>query len=204
MFARPDLAADRVSYPVPPFTAIRGLLEAFYWKRAMEWTIDRVWVLSPIQFVQIMRNERMLTGHYTQRRSLFLKHPSYVVSATPRSIKRQQKCTEYAAHNRPPSLLTLRDLPMSDSKYVEMTQTWLKSGRMRQPLSMGVRECIAYMGEPPRAFRAIANETALHHQSLVLGPMPVKIMYNDVGTPVEVDWAEYDYDLHTGSYGVRR
>lgn len=56
-FTRPELKAERVSYPVMTPSAARGLLEAILWKPAIRWHIQRIRVLEPIRFLSFRRNE---------------------------------------------------------------------------------------------------------------------------------------------------
>ena len=56
-FNRPEMKVERVSYDVMTPSAARGILEAIYWKPQMRWVVDRIHVLSPIQFTPIRRNE---------------------------------------------------------------------------------------------------------------------------------------------------
>jgi len=57
LFTRPEMKVERVSYDVPTPSAVRGILEAVYWKPAIRWVIDKIHVLNPIQFSNIRRNE---------------------------------------------------------------------------------------------------------------------------------------------------
>lgn len=56
-FTRPEMKVERVSYDVMTPSAARGILEAIYWKPAIVWVIDRIYVLTPIRFDNIRRNE---------------------------------------------------------------------------------------------------------------------------------------------------
>lgn len=56
-FTRPELKAERVSYPVMTPSAARGLIEAVLWKPAIRWRIHHIRVLQPIRFVSFRRNE---------------------------------------------------------------------------------------------------------------------------------------------------
>ncbi len=56
-FTRPELKAERMSYPVVTPSAARGLFEAVLWKPQMRWRIERIKVLSPIAFTSFRRNE---------------------------------------------------------------------------------------------------------------------------------------------------
>ena len=56
-FTRPEMKAERVSYDVITPSAARGILEAIYWKPAIQWVVDKIHVLKPIRFESIRRNE---------------------------------------------------------------------------------------------------------------------------------------------------
>ena len=56
-FTRPEMKAERVSYDVMTPSAARGILEAIYWKPAIQWVVDRIHVLNPIKFENVRRNE---------------------------------------------------------------------------------------------------------------------------------------------------
>lgn len=57
LFSRPELKVERMSYDVPTPSAARGLVEAIYYHPGLCWHIDRVYVLEPIRFVSVRRNE---------------------------------------------------------------------------------------------------------------------------------------------------
>lgn len=57
LFSRPELKVERVSYDVPTPSAARGIVEAIYYHPGLQWHIDRIYVLNPIRFVSIRRNE---------------------------------------------------------------------------------------------------------------------------------------------------
>ena len=57
LFTRPEMKVERVSYDVMTPSAARGLLDAIYWHPGMKWVIDRIYVLNPIRFANIRRNE---------------------------------------------------------------------------------------------------------------------------------------------------
>lgn len=56
-FSRPELKVERVSYDVMTPSAARGILDAVFWHPGMKWQVDRIYVLAPIQFTNIRRNE---------------------------------------------------------------------------------------------------------------------------------------------------
>lgn len=56
-FSRPELKTERVSYDIMTPSAARGLVEAIYWHPGMKYSIDRIYLLNPIRFTNIRRNE---------------------------------------------------------------------------------------------------------------------------------------------------
>ena len=57
LYARPELKVERVSYEVPTPSAARGLVESLYFHPGLKWNIKKIYVLSPIKFTNIRRNE---------------------------------------------------------------------------------------------------------------------------------------------------
>ncbi len=57
LFSRPEMKVERCSYDVITPSAARGILEAVYWHPGMRWVIDKIYVVNPIQFTSIRRNE---------------------------------------------------------------------------------------------------------------------------------------------------
>ncbi len=57
MFTRPEMKAERVTYDVMTPSAARGILEAVFWHPGMRWNIRRIYVRSPITFMNLRRNE---------------------------------------------------------------------------------------------------------------------------------------------------
>lgn len=102
-FTRPEMKVERVSYDVMTPSAARGLIEAIYFHPGLRWIIDKIYVLSPIQFTNIRRNEvkskisarnvrSVMNGGDTplfistsediqQRASLILKDVHYIIEA---------------------------------------------------------------------------------------------------------------------------
>jgi len=91
-FTRPEMKVERVSYDVITPSAARGLLEAIYWHPGMKWVIDRIFVLHPIRFQNIRRNEvkSVASGRkpfinakddIQQRASMILVNVKYVIEA---------------------------------------------------------------------------------------------------------------------------
>lgn len=56
-FTRPEMKVERVSYDIMTPSAARGLVEAIYWHPGMQYIIDAIGLMSPIQFTNVRRNE---------------------------------------------------------------------------------------------------------------------------------------------------
>ncbi|MFF1790556.1 type I-C CRISPR-associated protein Cas5c [Kitasatospora sp. NPDC058243] len=56
-FTRPELKVERVSYPVMTPSAAIGALSAIFWKPEMQYVIQSIEVLTPIDWINIRRNE---------------------------------------------------------------------------------------------------------------------------------------------------
>ena len=102
-FTRPELKVERFSYAVMTPSAARGILEAVFWHPGLKWAIDRIHVLSPIQFANVRRNElkskisarnvsafaakkgkeiyQSTKEDIQQRAATVLRHPHYIIEA---------------------------------------------------------------------------------------------------------------------------
>ncbi|TAK37047.1 MAG: type I-C CRISPR-associated protein Cas5 [Chloroflexota bacterium] len=99
-FTRPEMKVERVTYPVMTPSAARGVLEAIFWKPEVVWRVQEIWVLNPIRYFSIVRNEvnnrasfRAASGweksgggydaaeDRSQRHTLALREPAYLIRA---------------------------------------------------------------------------------------------------------------------------
>ena len=57
-FSKPDGKVERLTYPVPTPSAVRGILSSVYAKpREFVWQVNRIEVLNPIRYISFKRNE---------------------------------------------------------------------------------------------------------------------------------------------------
>ncbi len=68
LFSRPEMKVERCSYDIITPSAARGILEAIYWHPGIRWVIDKIYVLKPIQYTSIRRNE--VKGKLSARNAL--------------------------------------------------------------------------------------------------------------------------------------
>lgn len=99
-FTRPELKVERVTYPVMTPSAARGVCESIFWKPQIVWRIEEIWVLRPIRYFSLVRNEvnsrarvraaidwqrhgggYVASADRAQRHSLFLRDVAYIIRA---------------------------------------------------------------------------------------------------------------------------
>lgn len=56
-FTRPEMKTERVSYDIMTPSAARGIVESIYWHPGLKYKIDKIYLLSPIKFTSLKRNE---------------------------------------------------------------------------------------------------------------------------------------------------
>ena len=44
------LGGEKMSYQLPTYQALKGMMESIYWKPTFDWVIDQVRVMNPIRF----------------------------------------------------------------------------------------------------------------------------------------------------------
>lgn len=144
-FTRPELKAERMSYPIITPSAARGLFEAVLWKPQMRWRIERIKILSPIAFTSFRRNE-VAVGASSPSRSIIDSGGEYDPLIV--EDRRQQRNTvalrdvDYVIEAR--IELTDRAGPGDSlAKYVSMFQRRLKNGQHFHQPYFGCREFAA-------------------------------------------------------------
>ncbi len=99
-FTRPEMKAERMTYPVMTPSAARGVLEAIFWKPEFCWQVGEIWVLNEMRHSSILRNEvnnkaavrtarswsRTGGGYFAdedraQRHTLALRDVAYIIKA---------------------------------------------------------------------------------------------------------------------------
>lgn len=145
-FTRPEMKTERVSYDVPTPSAARGMIESIYYHPGLKWTIDRIWVLNPIQFMNLRRNEVsskisasnvmqeanggkqsciVTTQDIQQRATMMLKDVRYVIEA----------------HFDMTDKANVSDNP---GKFQDIVKRRLRKGACYAAPYLGTRECTAH------------------------------------------------------------
>lgn len=87
LFSRPEMKVERYSYDVITPSAARGIMEAIYWHPGLKWVIDKIYVIRPIQFTSVRRNEvkskisagNVLQAYNGSKKPLYLSTKSEIV-----------------------------------------------------------------------------------------------------------------------------
>jgi CRISPR-associated protein Cas5d len=95
-FTRPEMKVERVSYDVMTPSAARGILEAVHWKPAIRWEVTRIYVLKPIRFVSIRRNETSQKAS-THNAALAMRKSTTAELGIDVAASRQQRATTLLA-----------------------------------------------------------------------------------------------------------
>ena len=164
-FTRPDLKVERMTYPCITPSAARGILDCILWKPEFQWYLRNIWVLNPVKFASIKRNEIntkqgknpiVIEDKRAQRNSIILKDVAYIIEA---SIHQN----EYSEKNPP-------------KKYVEMFNRRVRKGQCWRRPYLGTREFSAEFCEPSGSEKPI-NDT------IPIGSMLFDIFYDETGKP---------------------
>lgn len=148
-FTRPESKVERLTYPVPTPSAMRGILNAIYSKPPeFYWQVNRIEVLNPIKYISFKRNEvkdklpnnakfpiladgtREMMGTdekgRTQRQTVALKDVRYRVYA---SICKRESCAT------------------PEAELVKQALRRIRNGKCFYQPSLGLREFVAYFEE---------------------------------------------------------
>ncbi len=146
-FSRPEMKVERVSYDVPTPSAARGIIESVYYHPGLVWRIDRIYVLNPICFTNLRRNEvkskapagairSAMTGG---GRSLYLATSQDIVQRASMLLRDVHYVIE--AHFD----MTDRAAPEDNAgKFQDIIKRRLKRGTCYSQPYFGCRECTAH------------------------------------------------------------
>ena len=154
-FSRPELKVERVSYDVMTPSAARGNLDAIFWHPGLKWRVDKIYVLSPIRFTNIRRNEVKSKVAGGAMRSAMRGNPEPLYIATSNDIQQRAAMVlqdvHYVieAHFEMTENASPTDNP---GKFQDMMRRRLEKGQCARQPCFGVREFAAH-------FRAWPSET---------------------------------------------
>lgn len=149
LFTRPEMKVERVSYDVPTPSAARGLLEAVYFHPGLVWRIDKIYVLNPIQFTNIRRNEVDAKILASDLRSAAQGGTKPLCIATSDSIQQRAAMMLRDVHYVIEAHFDMTDKANpSDNpgKFQDIIKRRLRRGQCFSQPYLGCRECTAHFG----------------------------------------------------------
>lgn len=177
-FTRPDLKVERMTYPCMTPSAARGVLDSILWKPEFQWWVHRIWVLNPVKFFSVKRNEinskqgktpLIIEEKRAQRNSIVLKDVAYIIEAS-----------VYQKNFDPKNPV---------KKYTEMFKRRVKKGQCWRRPFLGNREFAAEFIAPH------GNEQPIQ-EIIPIGSMLFDIFYDAKGNPSPIFF--YDVKIENG------
>ena len=149
-FSRPEMKTERVSYDIITPSAARGLIESVFWHPGMRWEIDRIYLLSPIRFTNIRRNEVKSVILGSNVRSVMRKGKGELAIYTPLDIQQRAALILQDVHYVIEAHFDMTEKASSSDnpgKFQEMTRRRLAKGQFYSQPYFGCREFPAYCKE---------------------------------------------------------
>lgn len=145
-FTRPETKVERVSYPVPTPSAARGVLEAIFWKPEFRWRVQEIWVLKPIRYFSLLRNE-VNSRQSEQAAGKWARGGGGFVAAEDRAQRHTLALREVAYLIRGDVEL-LPGVAAEPAKYRDQFRRRVEDGRCFQRPYFGCREFAAEFSKP--------------------------------------------------------
>ena len=123
------VGGEKLSYQIPPYEAMKGVLESVYWKPTIIWHIDKVRVMNQIQMeTKGIRTIKYHEGGNDLSYYTYLKNCRYQVQA------------HFEWNMNRPDLIVDRD----ENKHHNIALRMIEKGG-RRDVFLGTRECQAYV-----------------------------------------------------------
>lgn len=199
LFSRPELKVERVSYDVMTPSAARGLLDAIYWHPGMKWVVDRIYVLNPIRFTNIRRNEVAATVSAKKARAAMSGRSEEFYISTGDCIQQRAAMVLRDVHYVIEAHFEMTDRADPEDnpgKFCDIMRRRLLKGQCYHQPCFGVREF-------PASFRAWEGDepvTAYPEEDRELGFMLYDMDYSD---PADIRPQFFRASLRRGVLDVR-
>ena len=173
-FTRPEMKAERVSYPVMTPSAARGALESILWKPEFRWQVEEIVVLNPIHYFSILRNEVNTRAVY-RTASGWMKSGSGGYFATEDRAQRHTLAIRDVAYIVRAQVVLSEGVADDPAKFRDQFRRRVQRGRCFATPYLGCREFSASFGPPDGSERPI-------ELSDDLGTMLLDIQYDSDGS----------------------
>ena len=169
-YARPELKVERFSYECITPSAARGILESIYWHPPMQYKIDRIHVLNPIQFTTIRKNELKSKALARTMRSAVVSKGALPYINAKDDIQQRTSTVLTDVRYVIEARFEVDDSKMAEgetpAKFISILNRRIKKGQCWQQPYLGIREFAAHFGpcsgeEPPRGYYSESGERDL-------------------------------------------
>lgn len=151
-FSRPEMKTERVSYDIITPSAARGLLESILWHPGMCWKLDRIYLLSPVRFTNIRRNEVKSVLSGSSARTAMNGGKVSLAIYTPQDIQQRASLLLQDVHYVLEAHFDMTDRAApgdNPGKFQEMMRRRLAKGQFYSQPYFGCREFPAHFREWP-------------------------------------------------------
>lgn len=137
-FSRPDGKVERLTYPVPTPSAVRGILSSIYSKpKEFYWQVNRIEVLNPIRYISFKRNE-VKSKMGKKQESLFTDEER---------TQRQTVALRDVRYRFAASICPRPDFAGTETQLYEQALRRIRGGKTFVQPALGLKEFVAYFQE---------------------------------------------------------
>lgn len=137
-FSRPDGKVERLTYPVPTPSAVRGILSSIYSKpKEFYWQVSRIEVLNPIRYISFKRNE-VKSKMEKKQEPLFTDE---------KRTQRQTVALRDVRYRFAASLCPRPDFAGTETQLYEQALRRIRGGKTFVQPALGLKEFVAYFQE---------------------------------------------------------
>ena len=141
-FSRPESKVERLSYPVPTPSAVRGMLSAIYCKPVeFYWQVRRIEVLNPIRYISFKRNEVKSTV------SIKSDVESSILYTDEDRTQRQTQALRDVRYRITAEICSQPGYKGTVEQLYQQALRRIRGGKTFTQPSLGVREFVAYFEE---------------------------------------------------------
>jgi CRISPR-associated protein Cas5d len=152
-FTRPEMKVERVTYPVMTPSAARGILEAIFWKPQFVWQVREIWVLRPIRYFSLTRNE--VNSRASERAARGWGESGGGYDATADRAQRHTLCLRDVAYVIRADVVLKPGISDDPAKYRDQFRRRVRDGRCFATPYLGCREFAASFSLPDGTERPI-------------------------------------------------
>ena len=137
-FSRPDGKVERLTYPVPTPSAVRGILSSIYSKpKEFYWQVSRIEVLNPIRYISFKRNE-VKSKMGKKQEPLFTDEER---------TQRQTVALQDVRYRFAASICPRPDFAGTETQLYEQALCRIRGGKTFVQPALGLKEFVAYFQE---------------------------------------------------------